>query len=1024
MSERVRFHLPAAVLLVTIISGFATCAPTVVVESPADGSVHLSRTVDFSGSAAGTDLTWFNGTKTDFDAATKDRVAVNPDGNVTLVHGFSDNFDDNVLDTNDWNVLNQRGGIYATVENKALKLSGTSISGSSWGAGVWVKCLKTADVLSKATLKTFSGSGYYSCGLFLWQDDRNYIGVGQQIETDVYGSGIQLMISYKYQGSGSYYSEGVITNPNGHAYSIVYRPSASKADVYQDQNLITTKSIVLTNPCVLFTCGARRYGDKLDAVWDDVDTGYRSPGTLTSNVFDAKGNPPMLLWGDWNATVGPMTDLTIEVRSSASPDMNGASLWTKVSKATGTGLPLISRYVQYRATLISMDAQATPSFRNVSLEYRIPVVSVEVRVGGAGPWLVAPGTTTWTARLDLPENETTVWVRVTDSAGVTNMTSIRVLVDTTRPAGTVVIDDGATYATSRTVNLTLDAHDAFGVDAMMVSGRMDFTDANWRSYEGRITWPLPLGDGQKVVYAKFMDKNGLFSDVSSDTIVLDTMAPVGFIDVNGGELYTNETVIDVQLYATDLSGVEGMQLSESPTFEGAVWVPYTQTFRFQLQAVDGAKTIYARFRDVVGHVSTAVNDTLVLDRVAPVLSLTLNGGERFTNSRLALVTLTLTHNGPVEWMKVSGDPLLEDVSEEPFRQTLELTLTGEDGLTYVYARAWDMAGNIGPIASASITIDTRPPSIRLTINDDDTYTNTTLVTLSVVALEEDVLRDLEVDASPLFTGATRMPFVGSLSWVLTGGDGTNMLYARATDMAGNVGLTVTDSIILDTTPPALAITVDWGVKCTASRNVTVALVASDANGVVTMMVWEGVLTQGGPPTMFRDSTAWTLSTGDGAKVLQARVADRAGNWCPAANATIALDMTAPDSAVTATASKGSTSIIVSWNGTDAPSGVRRFEVQYQEDDGLWTDWLNVTAASNTTFEGSWGHTYRFRVRATDNVGNVGPYTESAEPVELQERSVFLVPAFIWLIIIVIVATAIVVTVVYYARWRRRGEQGP
>jgi len=56
------------------------------------------------------------------------------------------------------------------------------------------------------------------------------------------------------------------------------------------------------------------------------------------------------------------------------------------------------------------------------------------------------------------------------------------------------------------------------------------------------------------------------------------------------------------------------------------------------------------------------------------------------------------------------------------------------------------------------------------------------------------------------------------------------------------------------------------------------------------------------------------------------------------------------------------------------------------------------------------------------VGNVGPYTESAEPVELKEQSVFLVPAFIWLIIIVIGATAIVVTVVYYARWRRRGEQ--
>ena len=1024
MSKRARFLLPVAVTLVTFMSGIATCAPTIVIESPADGSVHLSRSVDFSGSAAGTDLTWFQGTKVDFDAATKDKVVVNPDGTVTLVQGFSDDFDDNVLDASDWTIPLQKGGVYATNENGALRLNGSCTTGARWGSGVRVQSLSTSSILSRATLKSFSGSGYYTTGLFLWQDDRNYLGVGQQIETDVYGNGVQLIISYKYQGGGQYYSEGVVANPNGHTYSVVYRPSAQKADIYQDQNLITTKSIVLTNPTVMFTCGAGEYGDNLTIVWDDVETGYGTPGTITSTVLDAQGMPPSLLWADWNATVGPMTDVTMEMRSSADPGMTGATTWLEVPKATGTGLPAINRYVQYRASLISHDAMAAPTFRNVTFEYRIPVVSVEVRVGNVGPWLSASGTVFWTVRLNLAENENTVWARVTDSAGRVNLTSIKVLVDTIRPAGTVLVNDGAVYATSAAVNLTLNATDAFGIEAMLVSGRTDFSDMTWRPYEGRISWQLPPGDGSKEVFAKYIDTNGYISDTVSDTIILDTMAPIGSIEVNGGQTYTNMTTIDVQLMATDLSGVESMQLSETPLFEGASWVPFAQTAQFQLLPIDGAKTVYARFRDILGHVSSAVNDTLVLDRVGPVLRLTINEGALFTNTRLVHVTITLTHNGPVEWMKLSEDPSLEDVSEGAFMDTLELALTGGDGVKHVYARAWDAAGNEGPIASASITLDTRPPSIRLTINNDDQYTNATLVSLTVTLLEEDLARDLEVDTAASFTIATKMPFTNLLNWLLKGGDGEMTLYARATDVAGNVGLVASDSIVLDTTPPALAIEVEGGALFTASRNVTVALVASDTNDVVSMMVWEGTEVQGGPPTVFRDSIAWTLSTGEGSKTMHARVADRAGNWCPAVSASITLDTTAPTAAVTATAPKGSAAILTSWSGADALSGVRRYEVQYQEDDGLWTDWVNVTNASNTTFDGSWGHTYRFRARATDNVGNVGPFTPDEATVELPEQYTFLVPPFIWLIIIIIIATAFVVAVVYYLRWRRTdGQEG-
>ncbi|MCP4541089.1 MAG: DUF5107 domain-containing protein [Chloroflexi bacterium] len=76
-----------------------------------------------------------------------------------------------------------------------------------------------------------------------------------------------------------------------------------------------------------------------------------------------------------------------------------------------------------------------------------------------------------------------------------------------------------------------------------------------------------------------------------------------------------------------------------------------------------------------------------------------------------------------------------------------------------------------------------------------------------------------------------------------------------------------------------------------------------------------------------------------------------------------------------------TTFSVTWNGQDGWTGVGGYDVQVRDGyEGTWTNWLTSTAAVSHVFTGvssaftsSHGHTYFFRVRARDVLGNQEPY---------------------------------------------------
>ncbi len=121
------------------------------------------------------------------------------------------------------------------------------------------------------------------------------------------------------------------------------------------------------------------------------------------------------------------------------------------------------------------------------------------------------------------------------------------------PIGGVVIDAGATYATTASVALALWANSVH----TPIDMRFSNDNASWSSWEpfaASKTWQLSPGDGGKTVYAQFRDSLGNISETCADSIVLDMMPPtVPGVPSDAGA-YTQSTALAFDWTASTDSG--------------------------------------------------------------------------------------------------------------------------------------------------------------------------------------------------------------------------------------------------------------------------------------------------------------------------------------------------------------------------------------------------------------------------------------------------------------------------------------
>ena len=437
-----------------------------------------------------------------------------------------------------------------------------------------------------------------------------------------------------------------------------------------------------------------------------------------------------------------------------------------------------------------------------------------------------------------------------------------------------------------------------------------------------------------------VDKRGNVEAENLRYVLIDKSAPVTTDDSPVG---WSNSLSAVHLTATDeCSGVAYTEFS----LNGDPWAPYLGGVPI---VADGTWTIDYRSVDNLGHVEDTRTATVMLDTVAPDLSVT--GVENGASYKSSVTPQASTTDPSAEiTATLNGDPYVpgdaitaEDVYvlvvssvDQADNQTTEtriftidttapdLAISGvTDGEFYNTDVSPDASSTDGSAvlaatlngaefvlgtvvsdegmyslevtatdpagnetaASASFTIDKTAPSGTMTVNDGHNYTNQVGVNV-----DSDVAGATEMRLDAGTGWGEWFVYASQVATEVTAGDGEKTVYVEYRDQAGNV-LELSDAITLDTLAPDVAVdgVSDSGFYGSA---VTPTATSTDPDAIITATL------NGGPFTL------GTEINGDGAFTLVVRSTDPAGNYTEETLG-FGLDVTAPDLTITGVEQGGS-----------------------------------------------------------------------------------------------------------------------
>lgn len=569
--------------------------------------------------------------------------------------------------------------------------------------------------------------------------------------------------------------------------------------------------------------------------------------------------------------------------------------------------------------------------------------------------------TTSTYALGSGQGLKTVYAQFKNAAGtVSDTVSATITLDSVAPTGAIVINNDAAGTNNRLVTLTLTATDtASGLNTMAFSND-SFSYSAPEPFTPTKTWNLTAGDDTKFVYVRYTDKAGNEADYY-DYINLDTTAPTGTVSIIQGA-YTTST--SVRLLLNSLNAFQMRFSNDNSVWSN--WESYNQIKDWTLAGGDGLKTVYVQFRDNVDNSSTSTA-TITLDTTGPSGAILINGGANLTNLRSVTLTLTASDaDSGVDQMAFSNDGSSFS-APEPFAATKTWDLSEAEGVSQVYVRFYDKAGNVSAAASDTITLDYSAPTGTVVINGAAQNTNLTGVTLTVSANGASQMRFSNGNSiwSAWETYAT------SKSWLLSDGDGVKWVYAQFQDEAGNISDTVADSIVLDTASSSGTVSINGGAAYTRTNSVTLSISSSGpsqincSNDGSSWSAWEDLVAV----------KSWTLSAGDGVKTVFTQFKDGADNISAPASDQIICDATPPTDGVLV-AAPGANAVTLNWSGfADVTSGLKTYRLYYGASGLPPASGAALYEGSALTFNHSsldLKQSHYYRLVAEDQAGNVSP----------------------------------------------------
>tara|TARA_B110001454_G_scaffold28073_1_gene27451 strand:- start:45847 stop:53748 length:7902 start_codon:yes stop_codon:yes gene_type:complete len=269
----------------------------------------------------------------------------------------------------------------------------------------------------------------------------------------------------------------------------------------------------------------------------------------------------------------------------------------------------------------------------------------------------------------------------------------------------------------------------------------------------------------------------------------DTTAPTILTQLRSST-FTNQKSVAVEIQ--DISNV-----TSTVSINGAVIKSSTaKSFTFDL--ANGNNNIEIKSQDQFNNsASPVLISNVVLDQTNPDISLSSNA-PIYVNSLPKTQAVQLISNEALKSLLVNSNQASLDESGKIGVYNLSILQSGANG---VAVQSTDLAGNVSNQNLAlSVILDNIAPVISFGVQQN-LLTNQSLISIPITISEEhDVHSIIKVNGvDALRTGAKDFSFEASLLI-----EGENQIQIVSTDIAGNASISVTLSIIKDTTPPFLS----------------------------------------------------------------------------------------------------------------------------------------------------------------------------------------------------------------------------
>lgn len=460
----------------------------------------------------------------------------------------------------------------------------------------------------------------------------------------------------------------------------------------------------------------------------DENYGANTSSIDGNNTWNTAGS------GSFNLDTTALVDGAHTVRVKSVDALGNTGYSTYVLFIVDNGAPE-AVYVEYPAYScyvagnLTIKAVAADSVTNVSyIKFYNDTTLIGTDTNKSGGWSY-----TWNTS-NTNDGYHNLSVIAYDQEGNSNTSpSVLIIVDNTAPTGaSVVINSGDDYTNTRLVNLTLSATDDDSPIYVSLSNDNNNWTA-WFSYIENMQWILPSGDGTKTVYFLASDIVDNYAAVESDTIILDTTAPVLTITSPTAGLTVAGSTVNVTFTGREYDVYISIDGAPYIDTNGADWHIWNTT-----AISNGTHTLKVKDNDTAGNNGYSEIVVVNVDNSKPYAHIWIPPSANATYENgiyvKGNVTIKVSAFDPFSPIKnvtfYNGTNIINITTTGPWNDTTTTwnvsgAVTGTDT---IYAVVADMKNNTFTTSTISVYVnrDITPPKVRFVSPTNGSTQNGTL----------------------------------------------------------------------------------------------------------------------------------------------------------------------------------------------------------------------------------------------------------------------------------------------------------